>query len=148
MISILIKDVTFFSCQQIKMQMKRTKCLLCNTAHKSKFCISLHHHVHLQNSKASNGFECHSCKKKFIKFGRFEWHLHYHGYCSSTKFSSQPSEKDYGKFKVPMQPKFFVETFLIFLDLFYLSLNLFLLLGIPQTCTKHVIISHHFNPKD
>ena len=85
---------------RLNMKKKRITCSFCSISYKSKFCISLHHRLHQENPGGLVGFQCGSCKKKFEKFMRYQWHLFYHGSSRSTKPSRNLNEKNVGKFEM------------------------------------------------
>ena len=87
--------------QQNMVPSKKIKCLHCNVSYRSEFCIQLHRHIHQENSSnALKEFQCYLCKKPFIKFTRYKWHLFYHKRSSSVRFSALASGKDDSKFRL------------------------------------------------
>ena len=91
-----------------KMLIKKMDCSLCNICYKSRFCLSLHQHVHHQLSKILAhvhhqlskllaGFQCSSCKKIFVKLDGFERHLQYHWYSNLVKSSVKAKINNDGK---------------------------------------------------
>ena len=83
-----------------KMAIKKIECLLCNISYKSRFCLSLHQHVHQQLSKILTGYQCNSCKKTFVKLAGFERHLQYHCYSNFVKSSVKVNKNTDGKSNV------------------------------------------------
>ena len=79
------------------MKTKKLKCALCNASYMSKFCLSLHQHVHQQNAGVASGFQCRVCKRRFIKLDRIKWHVQYHKYSGLIKLFLRTNKKYDGK---------------------------------------------------
>ena len=82
------------------MAKKKVLCSLCDASYESKFCFSLHQRLHNKKPETSIRFQCPLCKKGFVKFIRYKWHVLYHGYTSSVKSPALPMNKDSGKLEV------------------------------------------------
>ena len=79
------------------MRIKKIKCMVCNASFKSKFCVSLHRHVHLQSAKIVTGYHCNLCKKQFSKLEGLERHCQYHRYSDAVRSSRKVNEETGGK---------------------------------------------------
>ena len=75
------------------MAVKKIECPLCDISYKSKFCASLHLHVHQQQSKVSTGLQCSLCKKQFVMLDHFKNHLQCHLYSCPVKSSGEVMKK-------------------------------------------------------
>ena len=100
----------------MSMASKKLQCLLCHVSYRSKFCSALHQHVHHQDlKKALNGFQCSLCKKRFIKFVCYQWHLLYHPYpssVSSTEANAQHNGKSDDIFNFQKHPGLIINQYL------------------------------------
>ena len=73
----------------------KLKCLQCKVSFRSKFCVSLHQRRHRESPEASRRLECYLCKKRFVKFVRYQWHLQYHEFSISMRSSPEANKKGY-----------------------------------------------------
>ena len=60
------------------MARNKLNCGHCKASYRSKFCMFLHQRLHEGKSITSTRFQCNLCKKRFTRFGCYQWHCDYH----------------------------------------------------------------------